>query len=158
MPLNVTQDYALLQSLLNRPIAFHRVFVTISGGVLAGLMLSQAYYWTPRGESGDGWFYKTQAEWEEETGMSRWEQETARKKLREVVAPDGTHVWREERRGVPAKLFYRVDIPALFECVFGQDIESAIKNVESPQSSWRQTHRQVSGNPTIILYREYNRY
>lgn len=144
----ITPDYALLHSLLTRPIAFHRVFVTISGSVLAGLMLSQAYYWTPRGESDDGWFYKTQAEWEEETGMSRWEQETARKKLLQIKTAAGEHVWQEERRGVPAKLFYRVSIPALFECIFGEPIDVAIKNGGSPQSSMLESHILEGGNPT----------
>lgn len=146
--MNITPDYALLHSLLDRPIAFHRVFVTISGSVLAGLMLSQAYYWTPRGESGDGWFYKKQSEWTDETGLSRWEQETARKKLLQVKSPSGESVWQEERRGVPAKLFYRINIPALFECIFGQDIDAAIKNVGLPHSEMLDHRNLASGNAT----------
>jgi hypothetical protein len=87
--------------LLDRPIAFHRVLATITGSVAAGLMLSQALYWTrikrrDQPES-DGWFYKTQAEWEEETALGRSEQETARKRLRQ------TSFWQETRRGLPAQ-------------------------------------------------------
>lgn len=149
--MNITPDYSLLASILDRPIAFHRIFATISGSVLAGLMLSQAYYWTPRGEAGDGWFYKTQAEWEKETGMSRWEQETARKKLLEVKTKDGSHVWEEERRGLPAKLYYRLNVPALFECIFGDSIEAAIKNAGLPHTGMAEQHNQGSGDPTDQL-------
>lgn len=92
-----------LTGLLDRPIAFHRVFVTLTGSVAAALMLSQAIYWSLRTKDPNGWFYKTQEEWEEETGLTRREQETARKQLR------GTGFWQEDRRDVPAKLFFRID-------------------------------------------------
>ncbi len=147
MTINVTPDYALLHAILTRPIAFHRVFVTVAGGVLPGLMLSQAFYWYPRTTVDDNWFYKTQAEWEEETGMTRWEQETARKKLREIVAPSGTHLWKEERRGVPAKLFYRVDIPALWECLLASS-HPAIKNVVTQHTSMLDHHILDGGKAT----------
>jgi hypothetical protein len=114
---NITPDYSLLLSILDRPIAFHRVFVTISGSVLAGLMLSQAVYWHPRGRAADHWFHKTREEWATETGMSRSEQETARKKLLAIKTKDGAPIWSEDLRGVPAKMWYRVDVAALFQCI-----------------------------------------
>ena len=92
-----------LVRLLDRPIAFHRCFVDPTGSITAALMLSQALYWQQRTKDPDGWWYKTREEWREETGMSRWEQEEARKRLRRVG------VMREERRGIPARLWYRVD-------------------------------------------------
>ena len=92
-----------LVRLLDRPIAFHRCFVDPTGSITAALMLSQALYWQQRTKDPDGWWYKTREEWREETGMSRWEQEEARKRLRRVG------VLREERRGIPARLWYRVD-------------------------------------------------
>jgi hypothetical protein len=94
------------KTLLDRPIAFHRVFVTLTGSVTAALMLSQAVYWSKRTKDKDSWFYKTQDDWEEETGLSRSEQETARKKLNKYL--------HYERRGMPAQLYYRVDEDALF--------------------------------------------
>lgn len=145
--MNFTPDYDLLHSLLRRPIAFHRVFVTVAGGILPGLMLSQAFYWHPRGSAEDNWFYKTQPEWEAETGMTRWEQETARKKLRQVVSPSGVSLWREERRSVPAKLFYRVDIAALWELLLASS-DPAIKNVVSPQSSMLDDNNLEGGDAT----------
>jgi len=65
-------------------------------------MLSQAVYWSKRVSLEDGWFWKKQDEWYQETFMTRSEQETARRRLREKG-------FIEERRcGIPAKIYYRV--------------------------------------------------
>lgn len=74
--------------LLDRPIAFQRSFIRLDIGVTAALFLSQMIYWTNRSDD-DGWVYKTQEEWEEETGLSRYEQEGARKKLRSIGVLQG---------------------------------------------------------------------
>jgi len=94
---------------LDRPIAYHRVFVTITNSVTAAVMLSQAVYWSKRTQSPDGWFYKTQADWTEETGLSRKEQETARRIMRDIG------VLEERLNGVPARLYYRVNRDKLEE-------------------------------------------
>ena len=94
---------------LDRPIAFHRCFVDITGSVNAALMLSQAVYWMKRAPSGE--FYKTAEEWREETGLTQREQDTARKKLRKL------DFWHEELKDAPAKLHYSIDFEALDEAL-----------------------------------------
>lgn len=94
-------------NLLDRPIAFNRTFVDLGVGITGALMLSQCVYWSTRTQRGDGWFYKTQAEWSDETGLSRREQETARKRLVARGYLD------EDRRGVPCKTYYRLNKDAL---------------------------------------------
>lgn len=88
---------------LDRPIAFQRSFVRLTGSINAALMLSQAIYWSLRSRGGDGWFWKTAEDWENETGMTRREQESARKLLRD------RGLLEEEKRGMPAKIWFRVD-------------------------------------------------
>ena len=88
-----------LASMLDRPIAFQRSFVHLGAGITGALMLSQAVYWANRGSDDDGWFFKTQVEWEDETGLSRTEQETARKKLLSLG------LMEEARRGIPMRRF-----------------------------------------------------
>ena len=125
--------------LLDRPIAFHRVFVTLTGSVDAGLMLSQAFYWSRRTQDPDGWFYKTQAEWEEETALKRHEQERARKALRD------TTFWQEKRRGLPAKLYFRVDLDKL---------ERALRQLPAPRplrGKNRQQNHQSAGSQQTSL-------
>jgi 5-methylcytosine-specific restriction endonuclease McrA len=137
MAVRITPDYSALQSLLDRPIAFHRVFVPLTGGVLSALMLSQAIYWTPRGYTGDGWFHKSQEEWQEEIGLSRWEQETARKRLRV------TTFWQEDRRGIPAKMWYRVDLVSLYEAILGNAPAITIEDIITQQAASLKKQAQV---------------
>lgn len=101
-----------LKALLDRPIAFHRCFVDVSGSVTCALFLSQACYWSKIVNF--DWFYKTQTEWELETGLSRREQETARRKLLSLG------VLQEERRGAPARMFYRIDLEKLTILIGGK--------------------------------------
>lgn len=125
--------------LLDRPIAFQRSFIRLNIGVTAALFLSQMTYWTNRSDD-DGWVYKTQEEWEEETGLSRYEQEGARKKLRSIG------VLLEKKKGVPARLFYKIDNDVLF-----QSLVAANKNAEKPHTGMRKTSKQVSGKPANFL-------
>lgn len=107
-------DLKMNTDILDKPIAFHRCFVSLTGSVNAALMLSQAMYWQKRNKDGDWWF-QTREKWADETGMTRDEQETARKKLRECP------FWKEELRGVPAKMYYKVDVGLLLRMVVGGD-------------------------------------
>jgi hypothetical protein len=94
-------------NVLDRPIAFNRAFVDLGVGITGALMLSQCVYWSTRTKNPDGWFYKTQSEWADETGLTRREQETARKRL----IAKGYVV--EVRRGVPCKVYYKLNREAL---------------------------------------------
>nr|WP_275667292.1 hypothetical protein [Vibrio sp. Isolate24] len=69
-------------------------------------MLSQSIYWSRR-TNASGWFYKTQDEWQDETGMTRRELDTARKKLRSLG------ILEEKKQGVPCRVFYRINEPNL---------------------------------------------
>lgn len=96
-------DPELLLQILDLPVSFHRCLVPITGSVTAALLLSQAICTAQEADrSLNEWFSKSQNEWGEDTGLSRWEQETARRLLRQAG-------FLEERRfGMPAKLWYRV--------------------------------------------------
>ena len=115
-PRRNTQIKQYLSLFLDRPLAVHRIFGKIAGGLSAGVMLSQAYYWCDKGSNPD-WFWKTQAEWQEETLLSRREQETARRSLLLLRTADGVPVWEEQRRGQPARLYFRLNLEALSEVI-----------------------------------------
>ena len=102
----------ILQELLTQPIAFHRVFAKVAGGVAAGVFLSQAYYWTQR--MPDGWFYKTIHDWTEETTLSRAEIQDARRKLK------ASGILLEKLKGQPARLYYKIDFDALAAVIDGE--------------------------------------
>ena len=128
---NPTETLGLPQllRLLDRPIAFHRCFVDLAGSITAALMLSQAIYWQQRTRDPDGWWFKTRDEWQEETGLGRREQETARRKLRKLG------VLREDLRGVPAQLWYMVDEIRLFELLAGASEKGAPVGTNPP--NWK---------------------
>jgi hypothetical protein len=99
--LGITTD--LLLDVFDFPVSFHRCLVPVTGGVTSALMLSQAIWTTQALEaSAGGWFIRSQEQWTQETGLSRWEQETARRALRRAG------LLEERRLGMPAKLWFRV--------------------------------------------------
>lgn len=93
----------LLLEVFDLPVSFHRCLVPITGGVTAALMLSQAIWTTQEIDAAaNGWFSKSRDQWTEDTGLSRWEQATARRALRAAG-------FLEERRiGMPSRLWFRV--------------------------------------------------
>ncbi|TCJ15191.1 hypothetical protein EZJ19_07735 [Parasulfuritortus cantonensis] len=94
-----------------RCVAYHPRLVQLTGRVTAGLMLSQAIYWTKRLAMTEparlGWFWKTREDWRNECGLSRREQDRSRVILKELG------LWQEKRVGMPAKVWYRVDLDTL---------------------------------------------
>lgn len=124
--MNLSSDLQhFLEKILDRPISYHRIFAKLTGDVQAGVFLSQAYYWSSRGSDPEGWFYKIQSEWEEETCLTRKQQENARKRLLQF------DFWEEKKQDIPAKLYYRLDRPKLYQAIWaflnvrnGQTVDS----------------------------------
>ena len=122
----VRKFYDPIDDILDRPIAFNPVFKKITGSTVAALMLSQAWYWSKRTSNEDGWFYKTISEWEEETGLTRSEQETARKHLKDIL--------EVELRGVPATLYYRINKSKILELLGVQFAETLQTSLVEPSN------------------------
>lgn len=136
--------YSFVQA-LDRPIAFQRVFVDVTGSITASLFLSQLVYWNRRTTDPDRWIYKTREEWQEETGMTRYEQETARNKLKNLG------ILTEELRGLPAKMYYRLEEEILNDilCQLGGG-NPTNKEGENQPTSKVETTQQDGGKPTNI--------
>jgi hypothetical protein len=117
----VTKYHDALDDALDRPIAYNPAFRRITGSTVAGIFLSQAWYWSKRHKDDEGWFYKIGTEWEEETGLSRSEQETARKHCLRVG------VMEEKLKGVPATMYYRVIKSKVYELL-------GVQFAETPQT------------------------
>lgn len=90
-----------------RVVAYYPRLAQLTGSVTAAVLLSQLGYWTNRQHDPEGWIYKTQQDLREETGLSRKEQETARRVLVSLGFIS------EKREGLPARLFYRVNPEAI---------------------------------------------
>lgn len=111
------QAKKLIETLMKRPIAFQRIFKTITGTTNAALFLSQAWYWKDKANitinKKPGWFYKSAQEWEEETGLTRREQENARRICREM----GLIEERLKRANKHATRHYWVNTKLIYEMV-----------------------------------------
>ncbi|EAZ0187131.1 hypothetical protein JHG30_003805 [Salmonella enterica] len=146
--------------LVDRPIAFQRSFVRLGVGITGALLLSQIVYWQNRMEG--QWFYKTQTDLEEETGLTRYEQEGARKKL------VSCGVLEEVKRGIPAKLYFRVNQERLEELLLGENQHagmgktnkqgcgiSANSDAENHHAGMGKTNEQSCGNSASIHTVDY---
>jgi len=101
----------LIEAMNEQPIAFNKHYVFLGCGINGALMLSQLVYWTSRTKDSDGWIYKTQNEWTMETGLTRKEQETARKTLKTLGFIS------EKKMGVPRRVFFRVERENLYQAL-----------------------------------------
>jgi len=104
-----------------RVVAYYPALAEISGGAAAALMLAQALFLTGRTKNPDGWFYKSREEWQRETGLTRWEQETARRNLRERKLLYG------RLGGNPRRLYYCVNMGSLAAALASVGIAPAEK-------------------------------
>lgn len=94
---------------IGRPVAFNPGLARLVGSVNAGLFLSQLIYWEGKQHDQHRWIYKSADEFEEETALSRNEQATARKRLKELF------ILEEKLSGVPPILHFRVNYNRLSE-------------------------------------------
>jgi len=89
----------LLKSLNQRPVAFYPLYVAGTGSISSGVALSQLMYWFSKQDK----IYKTDKEFEKETGHTAKEMQVVRKHLRKLPFLTIT------REGVPAKTHYAID-------------------------------------------------
>jgi hypothetical protein len=65
----------------NRVVGYSPDLARIVGGATTGLFLSQLLFLSDKGHNPEGWVYKSEAEMGQETGLTKREQQTARRKL-----------------------------------------------------------------------------
>ena len=65
----------------SRVLSIPRLYIDLTGSLETALFLSQAIYWSDKGKSGDGWFYKTYEQWAEELSLTEYQVRKAVKLL-----------------------------------------------------------------------------
>ncbi|CAH2902170.1 MAG: hypothetical protein PCALPYG88_5685 [uncultured Paraburkholderia sp.] len=146
-----------------RPIAFGTRLARITGRPKDAMLLSQLVYWTRRGRDvggNGGWVHKTREHWFAETGLSREEQENARRRLRDRA------LVVEWRGGRPACLHYRLDVramsaavrtscrmvgplPASIEAIRTDEV--AVQELLGPTVAFRRVFVDLTGNVNAAL-------
>lgn len=92
----------------DRPVAYHPKLAKAVGGVKQAIFICQFLYWNGKGSDPDGWIHKTQAEIEEETGLTRHEQDNVRSSLK------ANGILEEKLKRVPATVHYRLNLENLY--------------------------------------------
>jgi hypothetical protein len=142
-----------------RPVAYYPKVAKFLGSVNSAIFLCQFIYWKGK-EKIENEFFKTAEEIEEETGLTYEQQKTARKILKEKG------YLTEELKGIPAKIHYSFNWEKISQDWL-QFIEKEQKKEnsqvapnkieENPQTSLRQTHELVQGNPSNYIHRLQHR-
>ena len=128
------EAYKVLADVLGgsgKVIAYRPYFAHAFGGACNALLLSQLWFWanTPTVKAReDGWFWKSQKEISQETGLTRTETGTARRKLGQIG------VLSEEVRGVPATVHFRVNKDVLFERLWSHILANPDEFAENLQT------------------------
>lgn len=126
-----------------RAIAYRPNLARLFGGVVAEIFFEQIFYWQDKADPVLG-VYKTQEELEIETGLSRKEQETARKLLREKGVLIETHKRLEHR------MYYKIDCEKLDELL------AALANDTNEHSRMPKSDIREGDKVAFVNTRDYN--
>ncbi|MGM0578764.1 MAG: hypothetical protein ACQEXJ_23785 [Myxococcota bacterium] len=91
-------------------VAFRPALAAVAGGAVPGLFLSQALFMQEMVGPDESWFH-TRHQWTAELGLTRPQQETARRELR------GRGFLDEELRGLPRRVWFRVRLERVAEAL-----------------------------------------
>lgn len=141
---NAAMELSLFLKNIGRSIAYRPKLAKLFGGATAEIFFEQILYWQDKAENQDLGVYKTQAELEEETGLSRKEQETARQKLRAIGVLIETYKRLEHR------IYYKIDMVKL------NDLLKTFANVQSELSPMPESDIGDSPKRTFVNTLDYN--
>jgi hypothetical protein len=132
----------------NRVVGYSPDLARIVGGATTGLFLNQLLFLSDKGANPDGWVYKSEQEMGKETGLTKREQQTARRKLLSLG------VIAIMRGGWKNTYHFKVIWEKLYQVIAGiqrpqnvptEKVERAqnvptepVQNVATPPAQWQQ--------------------
>jgi hypothetical protein len=124
----------------NRTVGYSPDLARIVGGATTGLFLSQLLFLSDKGANPDGWVYKSEAEMGRETGLTKREQQTARRKLLSLG------VIAIERRGFKFTYHFKIIWERLYQVIqqFQRTQTVATEEIEPVQNVSTQSEQNVS--------------
>ena len=92
---------------LDRGVVAYRPQLTdLTGCPIATLFFGQLIYWDGKQRDPEGWIYKTQNEFHKELRLSRWNQESARKRLKKLGLIEERYT-----KSIPRRLEFKLNKP-----------------------------------------------
>jgi hypothetical protein len=138
-----THRQKIKDMLPNRVVGYSPDLARIVGGATTGLFLSQLLFLSDKGANTDGWVYKSEQEMGKETGLTKREQQTARRKLLSLG------VITIERRGFRFSYHFKVIWERLYQVIekFQREQNVPTEKVEPAQNVASQTAQNVCTAP-----------
>src|SRR5919106_1907425 len=127
----------------NRTVGYSPDLARIVGGATTGLFLSQLLFLSDKGADPSGWVYKSEAEMGRETGLTKREQQTARRKLLTLG------VIAIERRGFKFSYHFRIVWERLYQVIqqFQREQNVSTEEIEPVQNVATEREQNVSTEP-----------
>jgi len=124
----------------NRIVGYSPDLARAVGGATIGLFFSQLLYLSDKGHNPDGWVYKSEAEMGQETGLTKREQQTARRKLLSLG------IIAIERRGFKFTYHFKIIWERLYQVIekFQRGQTVATEKTEPAQNVPTQQEQNVS--------------
>jgi hypothetical protein len=133
----------------NRVVGYSPDLARMVGGATIGLFLSQLLFLSDKGANPEGWVYKSEQEMGKETGLTKREQQTARRKLLTLG------VIAIMRGGWKNTYHFKVIWEKLYQVIAGAQRP---QNVATEKDEWQQTvpTEPVQNVPTQPAQRQQN--
>jgi hypothetical protein len=127
----------------NRTVGYSPDLARIVGGATTGLFLSQLLFLSDKGHDPNGWMYKSEQEMGRETGLTKREQQTARRKLLALG------VIAIERRGFKFTYHFKIIWERLYQVIAGAQRTQTVatENGEPAQNVPTQQEQNVATEP-----------
>ena len=127
----------------NRVVGYSPDLARAVGGATTGLFLSQLLFLSDKGANPEGWVYKSEAEMGRETGLTKREQQTARRKLLSLG------VIAIMRGGWKNTYHFKVLWEKLYQVIAGMQWPQnvAAEKVERPQTVPTEPVQNVAAQP-----------
>jgi hypothetical protein len=127
----------------NRVVGYSPDLARAVGGATTGLFLSQLLFLSDKGANPEGWVYKSEQEMGRETGLTKREQQTARRKLLSLG------VITIERRGFKFTYHFKVIWQRLYEVIerFQREQNVPTEKVEPVQNVPTEQEQNVATQP-----------
>jgi hypothetical protein len=131
----------------NRIVGYSPDLARAVGGATIGLFLSQLLFLSDKGANPDGWVYKSEQEMGRETGLTKREQQTARRKLLSLG------VIAIERRGFKFTYHFKIIWERLYQVIenFQRGQTVPTEKVEPVQNVPTQPEQNVATDPPECL-------
>lgn len=137
-PENGASGNVLRRLFARAPVAYYPELAEALGSIAAAIFLQEVGHWDQYSE--DGWVFRTQDEIRRATALRVDAQNGARKILRDL------DIIEEERKGVPARLYYRVNWDKL---------QALLQTQEVPEQDTRSARNKTRRNPGTIYTGKY---